>query len=225
MAYPVNRVFSSLLLVAALCAWPLQGRAAAQVTFPANPATLGPIPDSVGEVGTDGPPLLVSIPVSGGVGGVTTVSVSMTMTHTWMGEVTATLISPNGTTHVIYGRTLATTPTDWGTANDLNGTYSFRDAAGGNFWTAAMTDSVAPGAYRTSTIGGTPGSTGTVTTMNTGFLAGNPMARGCCGSPTRPASTPASSAPRASRSRPPASSRRRRRPCPTPTSPDARPHS
>ena len=166
MAYPFNRLFSSLLLVVALCAGPLVGQSLAQATFPADQATLGQIPDSVGEVGSDGPPLFVSIPVTGGVGGVATVSVSMTISHSWMGEITATLISPDGTPHVLYGRTLATTPTDWGTANDLNGTYSFSDAANGNFWTAAMSAPVPPGAYRTSAIGGFPGATGPVTAMN-----------------------------------------------------------
>ena len=169
MAFPFNRLFSSLLLVVAFCAGPLVGQSLAQATFHADPATLGQIPDSVGEVGTDGPPLFVSIPVSGGVGGVTTVSVSMAITHSWMGEITATLISPDGTAHVLYGRTLATSPTDWGSDHDLNGTYSFSDAASGNFWTAAMSEPVPPGAYRTSAIGGFPGATGPVTAMNPVF--------------------------------------------------------
>ena len=122
MAYSFNRLFSSLLLVVALCAGPLVGQSLAQATFFADPATLGQIPDSVGEAGTDGPPLFVSIPVTGGVGGVATVSVSMTISHSWMGEITATLISPDGTPHVLYGRTLATPEVVWGTTNDLNGT-------------------------------------------------------------------------------------------------------
>ena len=171
MAYSFNRPFSSLLLVVALCAGPLVGQSLAQATFPADQATLGQIPDSVGEVGSDGPPLFVSIPVTGGVGGVATVSVSMTISHSWMGEITATLISPDGTSHVLFGRTLASSPGDifWGTAHDLNGPFSFSDAASGNFWTAAGSSPVPPGAYRTSAIGGFVGATGDVTSMNPVF--------------------------------------------------------
>jgi len=165
----VQRLFASLVLVVAFCAGPLVSQSLAQATFSADPATLGQIPDSVGEVGTDGPPLFVSIPVSGGVGGVTTVSVSMTISHSWMGEITATLISPDGTAHVLYGRTLATSPTDWGTDHDMNGTYSFSDAASGNFWTAAGSAPVPEGAYRTSAIGGFAGATGPVTAINPVF--------------------------------------------------------
>lgn len=168
-----RRLFAALPFVAALLAGPLTTSAAAQV-FNATPGTLGAIPDSVGEcVGADGPPLFVSIPASGLVGGLTSVSASITLTHTWMGEVTATLIAPDGTEHVLFGRTLATAPPGWGIDGDLSGTYAFNDAAGGNWWTAAQTAGsgvVPPGAYRTSQLGnGTPTSTGAITAMNPVF--------------------------------------------------------
>ncbi len=170
-----SRFSTLLLLIAALWAGPLGRPSAAQTTFNANPATLGAIPDSLGECGTDGAPHFVVVPVSGVVGGVTGVSVSMALTHTWMGELTATLIAPDGTQHVIFGRTRATTPTDWGSSFDLNGsTYTFNDAAGGNWWMAATQDPVPGGAYRTSAIGGFPGATGPATAMNPVFANREP---------------------------------------------------
>lgn len=168
------RLSAVLPFVVACLVGPLLGQAAAQGVFNATPSTLGVIPDSVGEcVGNDGPPLFVSVPVSGLVGGITAVSASMTISHTWMGEVSAVLISPDGTNHVLFGRTLANAPPGWGTEADLSGTYSFSDAAGGNWWTAAQAAGsgvVPPGVYRTSELGnGTGSSTGALTTMNPVF--------------------------------------------------------
>ncbi|MEZ5420646.1 MAG: hypothetical protein R2708_25340 [Vicinamibacterales bacterium] len=88
-----SRLFTLLSMLVALYAGPLAGQAQAQATFNATPSTLGAIPDSFGECGGDGPPRIVSVPVSGAVGGITTVSISMALTHTWMGEITATLIA------------------------------------------------------------------------------------------------------------------------------------
>jgi len=159
-----------LVLAGVLCASVLATPAQAQAVFNADPSTLGAIPDSVGECGGDGLPLFVSVPVTGAVGGVTSVAVNMVLSHTWMGEITATLISPDGTSHVLFGRTRAVTPTDWGSDNDLvNTPVSFSDAATGNWWTAAQTNPVPAGAYRTSAIGGFPGATGPATAMNPVF--------------------------------------------------------
>lgn len=169
-----GRLLALFPFLAALLAGPLAAPAAAQV-FNATPATLGAIPDSVGEcVGADGPPLFVSIPASGLVGGLTSVSATMTIAHSWMGEVTATLISPDGTEHVLFGRTGANGPPGWGFRRTVNGAYTFNDAAGGNWWTAADAAGdfglVPPAAYRTSALGnGTPSSTGALTTMNPVF--------------------------------------------------------
>ena len=157
-------------MAVALLTAPLLGSAGAQTVFQSNPATLGAIPDSVGEcTGADGAPLFVAVPTGALVGGLTNVAVSMTISHTWMGEVTATLISPDGTTHVIFGRTLANAPPGWGIDSDLSGTYTFNDAAAGNWWTAATTSPVAPGSYRTSEIGGPSTATGAITAMNPVF--------------------------------------------------------
>lgn len=145
--------------------------AQAQAVFNADPSTLGAIPDGVGEC-ANGQPLLVSVPVSGMVGGVTSVGVNMTLTHTWMGEITATLIAPDGAQHLLFGLTRADAPgtVQWGTDSDLlNTPVSFSDAAGGNWWAAAQNNPVPAGAYRTSAIGGFVGATGAVTAMNPAF--------------------------------------------------------
>lgn len=166
--------FSTVLpVLAALWSGPLAGQSAAQ-TFTATPATLGAIPDGVGECG-DGPPLFVAVPVTGVVGGVTSLSVNMVLSHTWMGEIVATLIAPDGTAHVLFGRTRADVQPYWGSDNDLNATaVTFNDAAAGNWWAAAMQNPVPSGAYRTSAVGGFPGATGPVTAMNPVFANREP---------------------------------------------------
>lgn len=141
-------------------------------TFAADPATLGAIPDSGGTgCGTVGPPRNVTFNVSGLTGAVSNVAVenlTFSPAHTWRGDVTATLIAPNGASHVLFGRTGATTPDGCGSSNDLAGPYSFSDsAAATNWWTVTGTPTPA-GAYRTTTIGGSP-SGGQVTSMNPAF--------------------------------------------------------
>jgi hypothetical protein len=69
-------------------------------TFPANGGTLGPIPDgAVGGTicGDYGAPRNVTFTVSGMSAPLTGVSVSMTGTHTWIGDLEVTLIASNGT--------------------------------------------------------------------------------------------------------------------------------
>jgi hypothetical protein len=110
--------------------------------------------------------------VAGRTGGVTGVSLSMTIAHTWAGDLHATLIAPGGTSHVLFGNLGATTPTGCGTANDLNGTYIFHDAAAGNLW-GSVANPLTPGEYRTITPGRAPGG-GVVTLMNPVFAGISP---------------------------------------------------
>jgi hypothetical protein len=129
-------------------------------TFPANAGTLGAIPDR-GAVGCGppaGPNRDVTFTVSGLGGAPTSVSIDMTVTHTWVGDVNASLIAPNGATHVIFSRTGATTATSCGDSSDLGGLYNFTDtAAGVNWWQAAATagigDPIPLGNYRTTQAG------------------------------------------------------------------------
>ena len=136
----------------------------------------GAIPDGGPGCGVNGTALDVSFNVTGLTGDVLEVSVDITMTHTWMGDVTATLIAPDGTTSlVLFGRTGVTASATCGESANLGGTYNFTDAAtGGNWWTVSAplgTSDVMPaGDYRTTAIGPQPvATTSPETSLNTTF--------------------------------------------------------
>ena len=77
------------------------------------------------------------------------------LTHTYMGDVTASLIAPNGTTALIIGRVGATAAVPYGDASNYGGNYAFFDAATASIWTAAAaagTTAITPaGSYYPST--------------------------------------------------------------------------
>jgi len=125
-------------------------------TFPGT--GVGAIPD--GLTGTPpqfGAPLVVSFPVSGVSGNVTNVSVSITMTHTFVGDVNVVLAAPGGLpSMVVVSRIGVTTATGFGDSSNYGGTYVFADSASGtNIWTVAggVCDNacvVLPDTYRTT---------------------------------------------------------------------------
>jgi subtilisin-like proprotein convertase family protein len=126
---------------------------APSATFPGTGT--GAIPDGPGAAQTPGAPLDISFAVTGISGPPSNVEVSMTATHSWVGDVKTTLIAPNGTSFVIFGYTGATTATSFGSSSDLSGAYNFKDsAAGTNWWTAAAATPVPAGNYRTTASGG-----------------------------------------------------------------------
>jgi len=98
----------------------------------------------------------------------------LALTHPWVGDLTATLIAPDGAaTAILFGGTGVKEiddPEDQGDDSDLDGTYSFADEATWNWWAAAAhagaIDAIRPGTYRTSTPRGadSPGA-------NTGLTA------------------------------------------------------
>ncbi|MDM7923422.1 MAG: VCBS repeat-containing protein [Pyrinomonadaceae bacterium] len=140
-------------------------------TFPANGGTLGLIPDAAAACGTNGSPRDVTFTVSGLSGAPTNVSVDMTFgapVHTWRGDITATLIAPNGASHVIFGKTGSTTATGCGNGNDLAGPYTFNDAAAATNWWTIAGSPTPTGSYRTTSLGGVAGA-GTATVMNPAF--------------------------------------------------------
>ncbi len=150
-------------------------------TFNADAASLGAIPDGTACGPTPGTPKNVTFTTSGLSGNVSTVAVSMTIgtpSHTWMGDVIATLIAPNGASHTIFGQTGATTATGLGDSSDLGGTYMFSDTAAappsGGWWQEATvrlgTEAMTAGSYRTTAQGGA-GQTNPAppTTMNASF--------------------------------------------------------
>ena len=129
--------------------------------FPANPTTLGSIPDNAPTT-----PLDVTFTVSGLSGTPSNISTNITfggpglaVGHTFVGDVDVTLIAPNGTTsHVIFAGTGTTSPTAFGDSSDLVGPYNFTDtAAGVNWWqaaaTAGLTEAIPSGDYRTTQAG------------------------------------------------------------------------
>ena len=122
-------------------------------------------------------PRNVTFSVTGVTGPPTNVELSTTFgspVHSWVGDVRATLIAPNGASHTVFSRTGATTSGGSGDSSDLAGPYNFKDsAAGTNWWTAAANETsgaapVAAGDYRTTTAGGVAGA-GTNTSMTPAF--------------------------------------------------------
>ena len=132
-----------------------------------------------------GTPLNVTFSVTGIIGSVSNVSLSATMAHTWVGDLTATLIAPNGASHIVFARTGATTATSSGDSDNLNGTYAFGDAftnpPSGGWWqetTATSTHDMTPGNYRTTASGGAGATNPAPATNMNGAFAGVTNANG-----------------------------------------------
>lgn len=103
--------------------------------------------------------MFTMIPVPGYV--LVDVGVSLGLTHSWLGDLTATLAAPDGTTHTLFGRVGATTATACGDSSNMDGEYAFNDFAAspfGGMWQAASAvsgaETVMPGLYRTTDSGG-----------------------------------------------------------------------
>ena len=136
-----------------------------EATFPADAPSLGAIPEATACGPTPGTPRNVTFTVSGISGSVTNVAVSATFgspNHTWMGDIIATLIAPNGASHTLFGVTGSTTATGIGDSSDLGATYVFSDTApappSGGWWQQATVQTAAgvmsAGTYRTTASGG-----------------------------------------------------------------------
>ncbi len=140
---------------------------------------VGPIPDN-----NPGSPLNISFNVTGVGGSPTNVEVSIAggaPTHTWVGDITAVLIAPDGTSFTVFGRTGATSSTSFGDSSDFNaGPYVFGDAynspPSGGWWQEATArgtaEAMTAGSYRTTQLGGagTP-NPAPATLMNPAFAA------------------------------------------------------
>jgi subtilisin-like proprotein convertase family protein len=86
------------------------------------------------------------------------ISVTLTnLTHTWIGDVTATLIAPDSTSHNLFFRIGRVGGAGFGDSSDFGGNYIFSDAATGDIWAEAAartaTEAITPGAYRTTSEG------------------------------------------------------------------------
>ena len=132
----------------------------ASTSFPAvfSGSNLGAIPD--GGSGTPpqcGTPRDVTFNVSGFPVAVGSVSVSFTMTHSYIGDLQISLTAPNSTSMVMMSRVGANTATSFGDSSNMSGTYVFSDAGSGGIWAAAASVSnnqnVPAGTYRTQAAG------------------------------------------------------------------------
>lgn len=141
-----------------LCASLLFAGAASAQTFTGTGT--GAIPDSGG--GTcptaGGAPLVVSFAVSGVAAPLTNVSLSISASHTWIGDVVATLRAPGGTpSFVIFGGVGLTAATGAGfSSNMATGPYVFQNG-GTNWWTvhsATSANNAPAGTYCTTPLGG-----------------------------------------------------------------------
>jgi subtilisin-like proprotein convertase family protein len=130
---------------------------------PATPDSLGAIPNGLGPAAPNQPRVLI-FPVSGlPLGAPADIAVSITATHTAVGELEVLLEAPDLSQATVFSRTGAALATAPGDNSDLSGTYRFFDAAPAapTWWGAAATagfmDPVPPGAYRPSAPGGAGG--------------------------------------------------------------------
>ncbi|MDQ4120456.1 MAG: hypothetical protein M3209_03310 [Acidobacteriota bacterium] len=124
-----------------------------------------------------GTPRDVIFNVTGLTGNIRTIFISLTIRHTWVGDLVATLIAPGGVRQLdLFGYTGATvgpgTNASAGDSSPLDGVYAFTDTATENWWATAAASSssttIPPGRYRTSQRGGS-GSTGAITSLDTTF--------------------------------------------------------
>jgi subtilisin-like proprotein convertase family protein len=90
-------------------------------------------------------------------GQVVSAEIELNITHTWVGDLTATLIAPNGSARlVVFGRPGQRTGAANGSPGNLSGNYIFRDFAANNLWLALPTDTavnVPVSDYRASSAG------------------------------------------------------------------------
>jgi subtilisin-like proprotein convertase family protein len=132
----------------------------------------------VGCAPSAGAPRDVTFAVTG-MGAVAPADVRVTglsLTHSYVGDLTVTLIAPNGTQQPLFGRTGALVAAGFGDSSNLAGPYDFADDAAGGWWASATavndTTPVAAGAYRTTQVGGAGADPNGTTTELTSAFAG-----------------------------------------------------
>lgn len=132
------------------CALAAGSAPAPAIDFPGG--NIGPIPDNT-PAGRS-----VTFDVANVQGRVRSVAISLDITHAFIGDLEVRLLSPSGVARlVLFSRAGFSRAGGDGTASNLDGTYIFSDAAGGDLWAKikdAGTDAVLPpGNYRTTTAG------------------------------------------------------------------------
>jgi subtilisin-like proprotein convertase family protein len=140
----------------------------------ATPGTPGAIPDS-SSPGVFGIHHDITFDVSGlPLGAPADVSISMTATHPWMGNVDAVLVDPTNNETTVFSRTGAGNAVAPGSFSNLNGTYRFFDGAqtAQTWWAAAAAAAggdIPSGSFRASEPGGTNPTGGTPTLLTPAF--------------------------------------------------------
>lgn len=108
----------------------------------------GPIPDN----NANG--ISIPINVSGILGPVGDVRVTVPLTHTFAGDLRVTLTAPNNAGRLIlFARAGYRRNANAGVSNNLVGTYTFTDSATNSFWSTLADGDVPAGSYRTSSAG------------------------------------------------------------------------
>ncbi len=172
-------------LAASACLSLVFASSAFGLSFPANPASLGEIPDSPagGNVCGDftAAPRNVTFTVAGLVGPPSDVQVSLTLAtvgsggpgHPFVGDLKVLLFGPGGfPSQTIFSQTGSTTPTGCGSGTNAQGPYTFSDSApeSPTWWGSVGTNPIPSGSYRASTPGGAVG--GGANTLITPAFAG-----------------------------------------------------
>lgn len=113
----------------------------------------GPIPDNAPAAG-----LVMSFNVTGAAAPAS-VGIGITLTHSWVGDVTMTLAAPGGAPSAsIVAQIGRTGGAGFGDSSNFAGTYAFFDSHPGDIWAAALAaptsaDPVPPGNYFPSGVG------------------------------------------------------------------------
>ncbi len=126
---------------------------AVPVSFPGT--NTGAIPDN------DPNGRVVSFAVSGVIGPIASVELTADLTHTWVGDVTATLVAPSGIARlIVLGRPGTGRSSNSGDSSNLGGTYTFSDLGRPDLWPALLaldTNATLPAGTFRSTSRGAPG--------------------------------------------------------------------
>ena len=146
---PVPRRFRRIVIAVLLClvassAW------SASRTFPGTVGT-GAIPDN----DTNG--LAIPFAVAGLDRNVRSVQLRLQLTHSWAGDVSAVLTSPDGRARMAVFSHLGAHGLGTGDSSNFDGDYRFADRATGDLWAAAGAVGaeavIAPGSYRATSAG------------------------------------------------------------------------
>ena len=118
---------------------------------------VGAIPDrGTPGCGSQGPDLEITF-AAPELTNIRDIEVGIDMEHSWLGDISTTLVAPDNDQHILFASTGSTTATGCGSADDLNGLYVFSDILPvvGDWW--AQGNPYPVGNYRSTTPGDVAG--------------------------------------------------------------------